>query len=123
MQKPNSVKAVDGLPVRCLDCHGAGIPQHVKDSDAVVVHSPLTVKGVLLLGYPVGVIDCKLNVNDAPILPLSDLFFRNVHHGEIQHFRQVVIRRENRIGFCDLGELAIEPFDGIGRIDHSAISC
>ena len=59
-------------------------------------------------------------MNDAPILSPSGPFLRNVHHGEIQHFQQAVIRRKNGFGFGDLAKLAIEPFDGIGRIDQPA---
>ena len=54
-------------------------------------------------------------MNDAPILPPSGPFLRNVHHGEIQHFQQTVIRRKNRLGFGDLAKLAIEALNGIGR--------
>ena len=57
-------------------------------------------------------------MNDAPILPPSRPFLRDVHHGEIQHFQQAVIRRENRLGFGDLAKLAIETLNGIGRIDQ-----
>ena len=80
----------------------------------------MTGKGFLLLRHPICVIDRQLGMNDAPILPPSGPFLRNVHHGEIQHFQQTVIRRKNRLGFGDLAKLAIEALNGIGRIDQPA---
>ena len=77
-------------------------------------------KGFLLPGHPVAVIDRQLGVDDAPVLPSSRPFLRNVHHGEIQHFQQVLIRRKNGFGFGDLAKLTIEALDGIGRIDQPA---
>ena len=109
-----------GYPVRRLGCYATEIPQPVKGSGAAAVHIPLTGKGFLLPGHPVGVIDRQLGMNDAPILPPSRPFLRDVHYGEIQHFQQAVIRRKNRLGFGDLAKLAIEAFDGVGRVDQPA---
>jgi hypothetical protein len=78
----------------------------------------LTGKGFLLSGYLVGVIDRQLGVDDTPVLPMPSPFLRNVHHGEIQHFQQTVIRRENCLGFGDLAKLAIETLNDIDRIDQ-----
>ena len=38
----------------------------------------------------------------APVLPPTCPLFRNIHHRQIQHFQQTVVRRENALGFCDL---------------------
>lgn len=73
-----------GHPVRRLDFHETGIPQAVKGSGAAAVYPPLTGKEFLLPGHPISVIDRQLGMNDAPILPASGPFLRNVHHGE--HF-------------------------------------
>ena len=91
-----------GQPVRRPNCHKPEIQRPVKGSGAAAVHIPLTGKGFLLLRHPICVIDRQLGMNDAPILPPSGPFLRNVHHGEIQHFQQTVIRRKNRLGFGDL---------------------
>ena len=106
-----------------LSLHRAGKPalnylvaedrERVKGGEAAV-HIPLTGKGFLLLRHPICVIDRQLGMNDAPTLPPSGPFLRNVHHGEIQHFQQTVIRRKNRLGFGDLAKLAIEALNGIG---------
>lgn len=55
-----------------------------------------------LLRHTIREIDRHLGMNDTPILPASSPFFRNVHHGQIQHLEKAVIRRENRFGLCDL---------------------
>ena len=44
-----------------------------------------------------------------PILTMTCPFFRDVDHGQIQHFQQAVIRRENR--FC-LGHFPKLPVSG-----------
>ena len=67
---------------------------------------------------------CKVNTELIHCLPpvsrSADPFFRNVDHGQIQHFKQRVIRWENGFGFCYFPELTIEILDGIRRIDHRA---
>ena len=59
-------------------------------------------------------------MDQAPILSPSRPLPRNVHHGQIQHFQQTVIRRKH--GFClgHLPKLTVEALDGIGRIDQTA---
>ena len=37
-------------------------------------------------------------MDHTPVLPPAGPFLRNVHHGQIQHFQQAVIRRKDR--FC-----------------------
>lgn len=45
----------------------------------------------MLLRYPVYKIDLKLRVDLAPILAASGPFLGDVHHGQIEHFKQTVI--------------------------------
>ena len=62
----------------------------------------------------------QLSVDHAPVLPSASPFLRDIHHGQIEHFQQAVIRGKH--GFC-LGhfpELAVEALDGVGRIDQAA---
>ena len=55
-----------------------------------------------------------------PILSVSGPFFRDIHHGQIQHFQKTVIRRKYRFGFSDLSELTVKSLDGIRGIDQTA---
>ena len=48
-------------------------------------------------------------MNDAPVLPSASPFPGNVHHSQIQHLQQTVIRREYR--FC-LGHFPKLPVSG-----------
>ena len=57
-------------------------------------------------------------MDPGPVLPPARPFGCDVDHSQIQHFQQAVIGRENRLGFGYLPQLAVEPFDGIGRIDQ-----
>lgn len=109
-----------GNPVRRLDCRQPEILQPVKGSGASAVHIPLTGKGFLLSGHPICIIDFHLGVVDAPVLPSPGPFLCNVHHGEIQHFHQTVIRRKNGLGFCNFAKLAVNALNGIGRVDQPA---
>ena len=56
-------------------------------------------------------------MNPAPILPPAGPFFRNIHHRQIQHFEETVVRRKDRFCFRHLAELAVEALDGVGRVD------
>ena len=51
----------------------------------------------------------QLRVDHVPFLPPARPFFRNIHHGQIQHLQQTVIRREYR--FC-LGHFPKLPVSG-----------
>ena len=59
-------------------------------------------------------------MDQAPILPPSGPLFRNVHHGQIQHFQQAVIRGKDRLGLGHLAQLAVKPLNGIGGVDQPA---
>ena len=49
---------------------------------------------------------------------LSGPFFRDIHHGQIQHFQQAVVGGEHGFGFCHLAQLAVEALDGIGGVNQ-----
>ena len=59
-------------------------------------------------------------MNYTPVLPSAGPFIRNIHHGQIQHLQQTVIRREDRFCLGHFPELAIEALDRVGRIDQAA---
>ena len=73
----------------------------------------------MLFGHALGKVDRHLGVNQAPILPSSGPFFRNVHHGQIQHFQQAIIGRKDGFGLGNLAELAIKALNGVGGVDES----
>ena len=54
----------------------------------------------------------------APILAAAGPFLGDVHHGQIEHFKQTVIGGE--YGFClgHLSQLPVEVLNGIGGIDQ-----
>ena len=56
----------------------------------------------------------------SPILSVSSPFFRDIHHGQIQHFQETLIRREYRLRFRDLPQLPVKSLDGIRGIDQAA---
>lgn len=49
-------------------------------------------------GNAFGKVDSHLGMDQAPVLPPSGPFFRNIHHGRIQHFQRAVIGGKD--GFC-----------------------
>ena len=51
-------------------------------------------------------------------MPPSGSLFRNVHHGQVQHFQQAVIGGKDRLGLGHLAQLAIKPLNGIGGVDQ-----
>ena len=68
--------------------------------------------------HPVSEVDSELGVDHAPILAPSCPFSGNVHHGQIQHFQQAVIRGENGLGLGHLPQLAVEALNGVGGINQ-----
>jgi len=54
----------------------------------------------------------------SPILSPSGPFFSDIHHCQVQHFQEAVIRGEYRLAFGHFAELAIESFDSIGGVDQ-----
>ena len=47
-------------------------------------------------------------------------FFLDVEAGQIQHLAQTVVMGKYSLGFGDLTELAVQPFNGIGRVYNAA---
>ena len=74
----------------------------------------------MLLRHAPGKVNGQLGVDQAPVLPSSGPFFRNVYHGQIQHFQQAVIRGKDRLGLCHLAQLAVKSLNGIGGVDQPA---
>ena len=84
------------------------------------VHPGLGIRPpAVLLGHTLGKVDGHLGVDQAPVLPPSGPLFRNIHHGQIQHFQQAVIGGKDGLGLGHLAELAVEALNGIGGIDWS----
>ena len=73
---------------------------------------------MLLVGHSILKIDRQIRVNSAPILTSASPLFRDVHHCQIQHLKQAVIRREDGLCFGYLAKLAVEAFYRIGRINQ-----
>ena len=71
-----------------------------------------------LFWYPVLKINGKLGMDAVPVLTASRPFLCDIYHGKIQHFQQAVIGGKDGLGFCHFPELAVEPFNGVGRIDQ-----
>ena len=94
----------------------------VHRSDAVAPRRPLTYRGVQSrsIQHAAGKEHGQLRMNQAPGLPPSGPFLRNIHHGQIQHFQQTVIRREYRFCLCYFPKLPVKAFDCIGCIDQAA---
>ena len=94
----------------------------VHRSDAVAPRRPLTYRGVQSrsIRHTVGKEHGRLRMNQAPVLPPSGPFLRNIHHGQIQHFQQAVIRRENRFCLGHFPKLPVKALDCIGCIDQAA---
>lgn len=53
-------------------------------------------------------------------LPMSGPLFRDIHHGQVQHFQQAVIGRKYRFRLGYLAQLPVEPFNCVGGIDQPA---
>ena len=80
---------------------------------------PLDVRAVFLLfGHPVGEENRQLSIDPAPILPAACPLFRDIHHGQIQHLEQTVIRGKHGLGFGHLPQLTVESLDGVGGLDQ-----
>lgn len=68
----------------------------------------------MLLGHTLGKVDGHLGMDDTPVLPPPSPLFRNVYHGQIQHFPQAVIGGKDRFSLGHLAELAVKALNGVG---------
>lgn len=85
------------------------------------VHPALGIRPpAVLLGHTLGKVDGHLGVDQAPVLPPSSPLFRNIHHGQIQHFQQAVIGGKDGLGLGHLAQLAVETLNGVGGVDQPA---
>ena len=57
-------------------------------------------------------------MNLSPFTPLACPFFRDVHHGKIEHLYETVIRGENSLVFRDFPQLTVKSFNGIGGVNQ-----
>ena len=71
-----------------------------------------------LVRYTVSKVDGQLCMDPAPIHPPAGPFFRTVHHCQMQHFEEAVVRRKDGFCLCHLAKLTFETLYGIGRIDE-----
>lgn len=71
-------------------------------------------------GHTICVVDFELGMDYTPVHAPPGPFFRNVNHGQIQHFQKAVVRGEYGFRFGHLSELSIESLDGIRGINQSA---
>ena len=71
-----------------------------------------------LIRHTVSKVDGQLGKDHAPILSPAGPFFGNVHHCQIQHLKQAVIRGEYRFCLSYLAKLAVEILYGISGIDE-----
>ena len=53
-----------------------------------------------------------------PAQPVSGSLSGNVHHGQIQHLQQAVVRWEYGFGLGDLPQLAIETLNSISDVNQ-----
>ena len=72
----------------------------------------------MLLRHALGEKDGHLGVDHTPVLAPAGPFFRNIHHGQIQHFQQAVIGGKDRFGLGHLAQLAVEALNGVGGVDQ-----
>ena len=57
-------------------------------------------------------------MDDAPVLASACPFSGNVHHSQVQHLQQAVVRGKNRPGLGHLPQLAVKALNGVGGIDQ-----
>ena len=60
-----------------------------------------------LLRHALSEVDSHLGVDHTPVLPPAGPLFRDIHHGQIQHFQQAVIGGKDGFGFGHLTQLAV----------------
>ena len=56
-------------------------------------------------------------MDHAPILASARPFLGNIHHGQVQHFQQAVIRGENGLGLGHFPQLAVKALNSVGGVD------
>ena len=55
----------------------------------------------------------------SPVLPVTGLFFRDIHGCQIQHFQKAVIRRKYRLAFSHFPKLTVDGICGINQTSYS----
>ena len=64
--------------------------------------------------------DNQLRVDQVPVLASFCPFLGNIHHGQIKHLEQAVVRWKNGLGFCHFSELTIKAFNSVCSINQPA---
>ena len=59
-------------------------------------------------------------MDQAPVLPPAAPGLCNIRHGQIRHFQQAVIRREEQSYLGHFPQLPVEALGRVGRIDRAA---
>ena len=57
-------------------------------------------------------------MDHTPVLTPPRPFSGNIHHGQIQHLEETVIRRKNSLGLRHLPQLSVEALNGVGGINQ-----
>lgn len=83
----------------------------------ILAHDYSIVKIKMLFGYSVAIVDNQLSVDATPVLTATCPLFRNVLHGQIQHFKKTVICRKYGLCLSYFFQLTVKAFYGIGCID------
>jgi hypothetical protein len=65
-------------------------------------------------------IDLQLGMDLSPVLTMAGPFFRDINHGQIQHFQQGVIRWKYGLGFRYFPELTVKTLNRVGCVDQTA---
>lgn len=115
-------------------CNGNCIASHIRltgrpgQYSTVVAHMPeshreyLQWNGERFLSWVEQVcarqVDSHLGVDHTPVLPPAGPLFRDVHHGQVQHFQQAVVGGEHGFGFGHLAQLAVETLNGVGSVNQ-----
>ena len=63
-------------------------------------------------------VNFQLRVDFTPVFSATCPFFSDVHHSQIEHFKQAVVSGEHRFVFTDFSELPVEPLNGICSINQ-----
>ena len=79
--------------------------------------------GFLLFRDPFPEENHQLSVDRAPVLSPARPFFRDVHHGEIEHLEKTVVGGKDGFRFSHFPKLAVEALNGSGSVINLCTSC
>jgi hypothetical protein len=73
-----------------------------------------------MVTYSIRKVDGELEEDLPPVLHSASPPPENVHRGQIKHFEQCFVRRENAFTFGDLTKLTMVTLDHVGGLDEFA---